>query len=358
MLVRFITCCLILLAVAVQRNGSVFGHEIAAGSTDADVIPTLAYDGGDMVVNTTDIAGDIKGYGGAVPMEITIKEGRIAGIEMLRNAESPEFFNRAKSGLVPKWVGTPADSVASMDIDAVTGATLSSNAINATVRRGVEYALSNSSAAAPAAASVNGADGFVLTAKYVAVLVVLLCAGCVPLFVKDKRYRYLQLALNVVVLGFWSGTFLSYEIFVNYLSNGFDLLRSLPVILMLVIAFVYPYFGRMTHYCAWVCPLGSLQELAGKCVKRKFNLSPSVVKRLTAFQEILWFVLIFLMIAGIWFDWMNYELFTAFIFRSAATGVVIAAVLVVVISTVVRRPYCRFVCPTGCLFQITQNPDK
>lgn len=34
MLVRFITCFLILLAVAVQRNGSIFGHDVSVTTND------------------------------------------------------------------------------------------------------------------------------------------------------------------------------------------------------------------------------------------------------------------------------------------------------------------------------------
>jgi polyferredoxin len=58
---------------------------------------------------------------------------------------------------------------------------------------------------------------------------------------------------------------------------------------------------------------------------------------------------------GVWFDWMNYELFSAFLFNQAAWGVIVAALLFVALSFVVQRPYCRFVCPTGSLFRIAQN---
>lgn len=349
MLVRLLTCFLIIAAVAVQRNQSIFGRDIS-GSGDAEA-SDLAYSDGTIVVNTTEIASGIKGYGGPVPLEITIKDNRIADITPLRNAESEAFFSKVREGLIPAWIGTDVADVESKEVDAISGATLSSRAVNATIKAGVAHAM-DSVPAAP------DAIGFDLSVRMVAVLLVVLCAAVLPLFVRNKLYRYVQLALNVAVLGFWSGTFLSYEVFVNYVANGMNVWHSIVWLLMLVVAFVYPYFGRKSHYCTWVCPLGSIQELAGKSVKYKVNIPPKVVKALTVFQECLWFALMFVMCAGLWFDWMNWELFTAFIFRSAATGVIVAAVLFVALSFVVMRPYCRFVCPTGCLFQLTQNPEK
>ncbi len=355
MLVRFATCFLILLAVAVQRNGSIFGHDLSVSDSSESEESAIVTANGVTTITTTTIANNIKGYGGPVPLEITVKDDKISEIKTLKNAESEEFFGQVRSEMIPRWIGTPVNEVADKDVDGISGATLSSRAVNATVKAGVAYWLNNSTTIK---STPSDSGGFVFSFRNIAVLIVVLCAAILPIFIHDKRYRYIQLALNVIVLGFWSGTFLSYEVFVNYLSNGANLGQSLVVLIMLVIAFVYPYFGKKSHYCTWVCPLGSIQELAGKTTKFKLKMSPKLVKGLTKFQECLWFALIFVMIAGIWFEWMNWELFTAFIFQQAAIGVVIVAVLFVALSVVVNRPYCRFVCPTGCLFQITQNPDK
>lgn len=355
MLVRFVTCFLILLAVAVQRNGSVFGHDVSVTESCDTVASPIVTANGAISINTSSIAGDIKGYGGPVPLEIIIADDKISDIKTLENSETEGFFERVRSGVMPKWIGTPVNEVADKEVDGITGATLSSNAVNATIKAGVAYYQANYDTVKR---NLVGNGAFVFSVRNIAVLIVVLCAAILPIFIRDRRYRYLQLALNVIVLGFWSGTFLSYEVFVNYISNGVNLGQSLAVLLMLVIAFVYPYFGRNSHYCTWVCPLGSLQELAGKTTKFKLRMSPKLVKGLTMFQECLWLALMFVMCAGIWFEWMDWELFTAFIFRQAASGILVAAILFIALSVVVNRPYCRFVCPTGCLFQITQNPDK
>ena len=62
-----------------------------------------------------------------------------------------------------------------------------------------------------------------------------------------------------------------------------------------------------------------------------------------------------LMLTGLWADWTNYEIFSAFIVGTAAVAVLAMAAVVLVLSVFVPRPYCRFVCPTGTLFKVAQG---
>jgi polyferredoxin len=61
------------------------------------------------------------------------------------------------------------------------------------------------------------------------------------------------------------------------------------------------------------------------------------------------------MLTGISFAWLDYELFTAFMFQQASWVVITVALLFVALSLFVQRPFCRFVCPMGTLFKLTQN---
>ena len=58
---------------------------------------------------------------------------------------------------------------------------------------------------------------------------------------------------------------------------------------------------------------------------------------------------------GLWFTWVEYEAFSAFIFESASPIVIGIAFVFVLLSLAIPRPYCRFVCPTGTLFKIAQK---
>jgi len=114
---------------------------------------------------------------------------------------------------------------------------------------------------------------------------------------------------------------------------------------------VYPLAGKHGYYCAHICPFGSAQELAGMLKRRKPRMSPRLSRALNTLRKVLWVVLMALMLTGTWTAWMDYELFTAFLFTSAPIAVTVVAVLFLVLSVWVPRPYCRFVCPTGTLIR-------
>ena len=94
---------------------------------------------GTYVVNTTQIAADVKGYQGATPLKIYIKGNKIKKIEGLGNEETPKHWMRIRKLLLDKWNGLSVDKALKANVDGVTGATLSSNAVKENVRRGLEY---------------------------------------------------------------------------------------------------------------------------------------------------------------------------------------------------------------------------
>lgn len=347
-----ITVFLMMAAAAMMRDGRLLGKSIQ--KTSAEPVSAISYtDDGSTVINTTTLAKGVTGYSGPVPVTITITDGRIDSISPLPNSETPGFFSRAvNSGLLDRWRGLTPEEALAKPVDAVTGATYSSKALIANVKAGLsEYA------AAPPPAPVRRSAGHRSVDFYVA-LAVLLGAAIVPLMTKNKRYRLVQELLNVAVLGFWAGTFVDYTAMLGLMSNSLTASAGIITLLMLIVAFIYPLFGRKGHYCAWVCPLGSLQELAGRCnPNHKLNLSPALVKILTKFRMILWCLLMICLWTGFFTSWIDYELFTAFMVREAALGVVIAGGVIVLLSLFVNRPYCRFICPTGTLMRMSQDID-
>ena len=107
--VSLLTCALMLLAVAVHRDGRALGYDVKPAAVDEAAPVSVAADGA-MVVNTTTLAADITGYGGPVPLEIILRDGRIADITPLRNAESPDFFKKLEeAGIYDRWIGRTVD---------------------------------------------------------------------------------------------------------------------------------------------------------------------------------------------------------------------------------------------------------
>ena len=347
-LLSLLTCVLLVIAVSIRRDGKVVGHELKQQQADSTKTETMVVlEDGSVRLNTTELGKDITGYGGTVPLEITLEDGRVKSVKALKNSETPDFFKEA-SALLTKWNGRTVEEAQKLKVDAVSGATFSSKAIIGNVQRGLQYAAKN-----PVQDSIWAEMDF--SSKAIAGLIVVLLAAIVPLFVKDRRYRISQQILNVIVLGFWCGSFLNFTSMVSYMSNGMNVLTLIVPVIMLITAFVYPLFGKKSYYCTHVCPFGSLQELAGKCVGYKIKMRLKTAKRLDMFRQLLWAVLMLCLWTGVWFDWIDYEPFSAFVFQSASWVVIVIAVVFVALSTVIVRPYCRFVCPTGSLFKYSQQ---
>lgn len=346
------SCIAVLMVSAFVRDKRVLGYQLSNNEDTSinvanknDTIKTL--EDGTIVINTINLGKDITGYAGQVPLNIYLKDGIVIKVEALKNSETPDFFSEAKQ-LLTKWNGKTIKQAQSTNVDAISGATFSSRAIIGNMQKGLQFA-------AKKEIEPSFLDKIDTSWKNMIGLAIVLMGAIIPLFYKNKHYRTLQLVLNVIVLGLWCGTFLSMSLFVGYLSSGINLWISLIPIIMLITAFIYPLFGKKNYYCVNICPCGSLQDLAGKVSTNKWKISKQTTHRLNIIRQVLFSILIFLLITGIWSQWMDYEVFTAFIFNSASIIVLVLAVIFLILSLFVARPYCRFVCPTGTLFKIAQN---
>ena len=91
------------------------------------------------VVNTTTLGKDVTGYVGTTPVKIFIKGNKIVKVELLKNQETPKYIAKVKRQLLPKWNDMKVNDALKKQVDGVTGATFSSDAIKENVRLGLEY---------------------------------------------------------------------------------------------------------------------------------------------------------------------------------------------------------------------------
>ena len=92
------------------------------------------------VIYTGDIAKKVMGYQGPTPLNITISNGKIESIEALANQESPKYMRRAERGIFPHYIGKTVSQALKLKVDAVTGATYTSNALLQNIKLGLEQA--------------------------------------------------------------------------------------------------------------------------------------------------------------------------------------------------------------------------
>lgn len=100
---------------------------------------TMVKENGTYIVNTTTLGKDVVGYVGTTPLKIYIKKNKIVKIEALKNQETPKYWAKVKRQLLTKWDGMKVKDALKQQVDGVTGATFSSDAVKENVRLGLEY---------------------------------------------------------------------------------------------------------------------------------------------------------------------------------------------------------------------------
>lgn len=99
----------------------------------------LTRNGKQYIINTTTISKGVKGYLGNTPLKIYITNNKIDKIEALPNKETPKYFLKVKNQMLDKWNGMTVTKAITADVDGVTGATFSSDAVKKNVKLGLEY---------------------------------------------------------------------------------------------------------------------------------------------------------------------------------------------------------------------------
>ena len=100
---------------------------------------TMVKENGMYIVNTTTLGKDVVGYVGTTPLKIYIKKNKIVKIEALKNQETPKYWAKVKRQLLTKWDGMKVKDALKQQVDGVTGATFSTDAVKENVRLGLEY---------------------------------------------------------------------------------------------------------------------------------------------------------------------------------------------------------------------------
>lgn len=100
---------------------------------------TMTKENGTYIVNTTTLGKDIEGYNGPTPLKVYIKKNKVEKIEFLKSMESPKYYAKVKKELIEKWNGLKVKDAKTHQVDAVTGATYSSEAVIKNVQLALDY---------------------------------------------------------------------------------------------------------------------------------------------------------------------------------------------------------------------------
>lgn len=298
-------------------------------------------------------ASKFMGYNGSTPIFIYIdNDHKIQAVTASeQHDETPSFYQRATEGILSQWNGLKVKDAIDLPVDVVSGATYSSQSLIDNFRTSMaiyeETSLSR---------SYEPVVGWTRTIS----LFIVFTIGLVVSF-RFKKVRWMRtfvLILNTAVTGFWCGQFLSFSILRGMVQNGTNILLYLPTVVMLLLAILMPYFHKKNYYCLWMCPYGSLQELAWKLPLPKVKIGAKAFKVMHKVRLGILGLLIILLWTGVGMTVLEYEPFSAFIVVTAAPAVMILAGLFVLLGIFIPHPWCQCFCPVGAVLNLAEKTRK
>ena len=121
-----------------KRLLSVLMLAVACVAANAQDIMKKEKDG-TYIVNTTTLGQDVEGYNGPTPVEVHIKKNKIVKVVPLKTMDGPKYVAMVKKGMLNKYEGMNVKKGTVAEVDAVTGATFTSKAMQENIKRAVEY---------------------------------------------------------------------------------------------------------------------------------------------------------------------------------------------------------------------------
>lgn len=303
------------------------------------------------VLYSSELAPKVAGYGGAIPTVIGVDaEGIIKDIKFLKNGETAEFFQQIlDSGITAKWVGKSMQNAASTKVDAVTGATMSSEGLIKTINTTLNARLGN---------KVDGdtlSHADIIKALSISFIGILgLISFFAPKRVKD--YKTSIAFLTIAILGVWQGSMLSVAKMSSWLLGGVPNVVEIPLFLIFLAAILLPLFTGKNFYCYYMCPFGASQDLMARSIK--LNIKVKIAKWLNHARIVILLMCFMLLIMGLGAHVADLEPFSAFKPEFAPLSAIIIFVTALVVSTFIPRAWCRFFCPCGAFLDLFKRAPK
>ena len=309
-----------------------------------------------LVVFSDDLAPEVRGFNGPVPVAVALDiDGRIQSVRILpHHAETPGYMRLVESAdFVGRFRGKlHSDPIrVSEDVDGVTGATYTVQAVadatRLTARRAAASVLGSYAAAAPEPGWESWRN-----LRHLAIFL-FLGAAVIAEVRKLAWLRYVVLAASCLYLGIWLKAFFSMKQVLDIATLALPSFRAHALWYILAASALIStlFMGRL--YCAYLCPFGALTELLGRVFRSPLRISHKWDRRL---RRLKYGVLVAVVVAyaaaphsGI----LNVEPFTdvftlSFLGEQGEVAVRLAWLLFLAVASVlVFRFFCRYLCPAG-----------
>ncbi|HDY88512.1 MAG TPA: 4Fe-4S binding protein, partial [bacterium] len=179
-------------------------------------------------------------------------------------------------------------------------------------------------------------------------------ASYFALKLRSRRKMFLLMVFSLIYFGFYrKGCICPVGSIQNVSLALFDSGYTIPltVIAFFALPLVFTLlFGRT--FCAAVCPLGAIQDVV---ILKPTNVSPWLAQVLGIFPYIYLGLAILFTATGAGFVICQYDPFIGFFRFGASFNMILLGTSMLILGTVIARPYCRFLCPYGVLLSWTSR---
>lgn len=288
-------------------------------------------------------SGRAKGYNGIVRVASVVDTfGSIRSVHLYSNDETPSFSAKiARKNFADRFVGVRVSDLTEgiVSVDAVAGATITSNAITEAIVSGYMYG-EGLNVKKVSLIRLGWPEYVVLALFFLSVLLSL------PKLRPASRYlKWIIWGLSILFLGFVLGQPITLPRFISLLRGYMpDSGTELYVLILPLLAIGFVLTTGKNVYCRSVCPFGATQEFLGEMGKA----SEVKLKRFRTAKYIQWGITLIAILLALIFSnpsMAEYSVFGAFFQLTGTPIIFILLMLTVIMSMLFRRPWCRYLCP-------------
>jgi hypothetical protein len=316
------------------------------------------------IFSSEDLAPEARGFGGKINLAVHVDDpnGKLIGFHIIRSNETPaylELLSQWCESLIGRNLYQPEPFA---DIQAVTGATVSSEAIlSALETSGQRFAdeVLDRPVKPLAAHRMNLAK--YLPDTHAIYLIAAFTAALIVTYFGGFRSRLFVLCLSLGIGGIWLNAQYSSEQIVTILSWHTPAMAMTGAFLLVVgIPLLVIIFGNL--YCGYICPFGAAQELIGYVLPERFR--PPVSNESMRMARFVKYVIL-LVVVIVFFASRNRTTLAAdpliSVFGLRFTTSDFISVLIIIVAGALigslfwPRFWCRYLCPAGAFLSLLNH---
>ncbi len=307
----------------------------------------LIDDGKTIYLESKFLSHEIRGYAGPINCGIMLQQGgKINSVHHISSHETESYLRKIeKHGFYQQFQGKNLSK--NHEIDAVSGATLTTEAIASTSSNLINEILSGP---LENYIDLDNLNSFSIKASlslwwilHIAVIFIMFLFGFQKKIKKSKKMIFILSTASLIYIGFFLNNSFTYISFIHpFVGTSVSSMVGIYALLSLLGAI----WGK-NIYCKYVCPFGNAQRLLLKVSFKKFRSKFFISNKwISHIRNGIAITLIIGILLGMR-NWSNFELFPDLFGLEYKSIWFFIALGIVALNMIYPMIWCRLLCPTG-----------